>query len=649
MANLSIDRAGPVADYTSLDYEAIREDLIAWVRAEHADRFTDFSDAQLGVVLLGLVAYASDLLDYHMNSALRETFAGTARRKENLRKILRPFGLDVPPPTNAKVVLRLTMDPAGTYPAPINVHENQFSNRAEEPVFFQPSAPVVVSTYPASGYVDVECEEGEYYEGITIGVGTGLPRQVYALPQKEAVDSTIVVSVGGVEWTRVRTMVTQEPGAYVYQLRRLDDGAVFVMFGDGAAGAAPSSGQEIAVTCRVGGGIRGRLARDSINQIVASHPSVLAVTNPEASSGGGDEATLAVARRVLPRALESRGRVVNAVDSVNTALEVPGVAKAYAERLPSSRTTVVYVAPAGGGYPTPQLKAEVGRKLTAAAVGNRLYLPADPQYRDLRLSVLLHVDDGYRAAGVRTKALTGLVNETGSGLLDFQQLGFGALDDDGNLLFTQTRLQEYFRLPGTLRAEIKTMTAEPGQQAPVSNRGNGIITDVYTSGAQRRRQFMVRFLSTSLFTVFERITGTVTSVTDTVMSDDSATFLQEGVDLDGMYLVGGGGGRVPIQTYGDTSVTVVSGRGSLYNYVQPGASYGIEPAVGLPGEVGEEFSLADGSVRFTVSPGSVPFLAGDRILLDVFPLVGDVRLLPAEYPRMLAENLDIRTTGGLSL
>jgi hypothetical protein len=47
-----------------------------------------------------------------------------------------------------------------------------------------------------------------------------------------------------------------------------------------------------------------------------------------------------------------------------------------------------------------------------------------------------------------------------------------------------------------------------------------------------------------------------------------------------------------------------------------------------------------------LTPGSSSFIGGDNFTLDVYPLIGDIRMAKDEYPMITADDLQTRTSGG---
>jgi len=69
--------------YINKDYEAIRRELLARI-PQLTDRWTDFNESDLGVVLLELFAGVGDMLAYYLDAQAAESYLPTARRRQSI-------------------------------------------------------------------------------------------------------------------------------------------------------------------------------------------------------------------------------------------------------------------------------------------------------------------------------------------------------------------------------------------------------------------------------------------------------------------------------------------------------------------------------------------------------------------------------------
>jgi len=661
--DLSIRRVSPVVDYTSMDFDALKADLIAYAQAKYPDRWTDFNDTQWAVVFLEMQCYIGDLLTYNLNSMLREAFTGAAVRKANVEAFARTIGMELTYPVSSTTTLRVSLNPLGAYPFTLTKVDNKFSNGStEDEVIFQPISDTVVAAYPGVGYVDVSAIEGERFDAYLVGVGTGAANQKWQFPQDSIVFDSVSITVGGVGWTRVLNLVMQASTAQVYRLIRDDEGFLFILFGDGIHGAKPGSGVEIRGTFRQGGGKRGNLNKTAITTVVSAHSNVTGVTNSQVEATGGDnEQTLASAKQAIPGFLSTNDRAVSLPDYEAMANKVSGVKKSRAslDVIPGSNVVRLIVAPTGGGSPSSTLKknvssAFIGKKGHAARV--KVF---GPTYKDLRLQLLAHINPAVRATDGELTLKNGLLNSAGTGLLDFDNLDFEAVVSTGEAeeyLLAQTRFQNYFatlKTKGIDRVEIERMDIDPvARIRDEGNTGDGTVGSIILNDLQRRREYYILLVSSAQYHVYERIVGRVSYLSDTELTDTGKQFDSEGVVSFAGYKLAPyrtASSLVDVASASDTDIVLATGSPSLFAMTQPQAEYYTYSPTPTVVTVGSQYTSPDGSVKFTLAAGATPFLAGDSLYLDVYPKESDIRLRPDEYPRLTSANLTIRTSGGLRL
>ena len=82
--------------YTSRDFQAIRTDLLNYVRTYYPELIQNFNDASLFSVFLDLNAAVTDNLHYHIDRSIQETVLQYAQQKSSIYNIARTYGLKLP-------------------------------------------------------------------------------------------------------------------------------------------------------------------------------------------------------------------------------------------------------------------------------------------------------------------------------------------------------------------------------------------------------------------------------------------------------------------------------------------------------------------------------------------------------------------------
>ena len=79
-------------NYTSRDYQSIRNDLITHVKRYYPNVYQDFNEASFGSIMLDTVAYVGDVLSFYMDYNVNESFLESAIETNNIIKLARQMG-----------------------------------------------------------------------------------------------------------------------------------------------------------------------------------------------------------------------------------------------------------------------------------------------------------------------------------------------------------------------------------------------------------------------------------------------------------------------------------------------------------------------------------------------------------------------------
>jgi hypothetical protein len=79
-------------DYTSRDFNSIKEELLIYAKRYYPDTFQDYSEASFGSLMLDTVAYVGDVLSFYLDYQVNESFLDTATETENISKIAKQMG-----------------------------------------------------------------------------------------------------------------------------------------------------------------------------------------------------------------------------------------------------------------------------------------------------------------------------------------------------------------------------------------------------------------------------------------------------------------------------------------------------------------------------------------------------------------------------
>jgi len=82
----------PLIDYTSRDFNSIKEDLVDYAKRYYPNSFKDFSESGFGSLMLDTTAYIGDILSFYLDYSVNESFLDTAIEYDNVIKLGRQMG-----------------------------------------------------------------------------------------------------------------------------------------------------------------------------------------------------------------------------------------------------------------------------------------------------------------------------------------------------------------------------------------------------------------------------------------------------------------------------------------------------------------------------------------------------------------------------
>jgi predicted phage baseplate assembly protein len=256
-----------------------------------------------------------------------------------------------------------------------------------------------------------------------VGSSDGTPGQTFALARTPLIDGSLEVIVNegtSSVWTEVVSLLNSQPTDTSYVVRRDENDVAWIQFGDFTYGRPPRRGRNnITANYNIGGGAKGNVPAGAISKIVQPVAQLKRVLNVGAATGGADAETNADAVLRGPQQFRSMGRAVTAADYVQHA-KTFGVAKVQA-KASSWNVVQLFVAPAGGGYPSLTLQKDLIAYFDNKRMLTTQVQVKDPMYIDITIVGELTVLPQYFNDQVQNNAV-----QAGQQLWSFDNVDFGA-------------------------------------------------------------------------------------------------------------------------------------------------------------------------------------------------------------------------------
>ena len=300
--------------YANIDYDDIVSDTIAYLKEKHGENiWNDFEEDSSGVMLVEAVAYIFDKLLFYLERQANETYISTATERQNVInqcKLIgyRPYGAR-PAQVDITVSIKDAHATDVTLPAGTQVE-------TQGGVIFETKTDAVIEAGTLSTVVGAT--QGETFED-SLGVSDGEAYQEFYLPRVGVIE-IISLLVGEHEWDAVDSVAEQLSDAQVYTAELDAWGRCRISFGNGTSGQIPHRGERITVKYRIGGGVSGNVAPNTLTSVrdIATDENgdsvPVSVTNLEWAAGGSDPESIEHIRLWGPRYFETQKRCVTQQD-----------------------------------------------------------------------------------------------------------------------------------------------------------------------------------------------------------------------------------------------------------------------------------------------------------------------------------------------
>ena len=456
-------------NYTDKDHQSIVEDCISRIKEAYGSQFwNDFEEDNAGRMLIEAFAYVADLLLFYLDRQANETYLPTATERQNLINMCKLIGYTPKSAKPAQVEITVTID---------SVHSSDITLPAgslletNDGMAFETLTDAVI----AAGLISttVEALEGETFSEI-VGTSDGEAWQEFYLPRSgvmEILDATI----DGHTWAIVESLADKLENDEVFTAEIDAWRRAQIFFGNGKNGKIPPNGENITVRYRIGGGISGNVAPNTITNIrdiahdTAGRKIPVRVTNSDWASGGSDPESIDSIKLWAPRFFETQNRCVTQQDYEAFAIKFNGISKAKAVVRERSGEAIIrlYVLTYGNLEGSVALANQTLKDNLLAYLDRYKMLTDwieidDGKWRTVNFSGHIVISDGFTSANILLKvkeALTALLS------LETREMGeplrisdvYSAIDNIEGVIFVE------------LTSPVQTITPEMNELLILGN------------------------------------------------------------------------------------------------------------------------------------------------------------------------------------
>jgi len=452
-------------DFTALDYEAFRNEILSFIKASNPDIYDDFVQSDAGVITTGAAAFADNFAIDRAENLVHETWLSTVVRRENALKIIKTLGQQPLLPKAAKVPTKLYFETILNIDVLVNalysIEATTLDGSKKTFEMMNSADDYYNSIRLPAGILEhtVNLYEGKTYQDVFQSDGS--IRQTYLLQNAPIIYDSVRVSISPISpdiiqpsdivSARIREVVSLETpiDEYYFVIDVSDNNSITVKFANDNFGKVPPRGWYIYIDYRVGGGKSGNISVNSISKNVV-FSNVLnqvarakLVNSTSRGVGGADAESLDSLKENAPARVATGGKiaqtqdyetVVNSVlpdviDKVfvldyQTNLELAGTQNIVVPQ----NTNYLWILPKSGEALTVEQKQIIYtalKNMNMIAIQNYIF---DPDFIDWKISATLYVDRAVDIEYVETNIRNALLNVYGQ--TDLSGVFTGALQFD---------------------------------------------------------------------------------------------------------------------------------------------------------------------------------------------------------------------------
>ena len=316
-------------DFSALEFVEMRRAIIEYMKTYFSDIFNDFVGNNGVIMFAELVSYLSDVLSNRSDIIADEGFISTAQSEEAVDQHLFLINNKIRRATPAVVDIEISIptETATAINLPAGLQFNILGADGNPLAYELYRAPgdftSNITIFPGSRGIIGFGLEGAFATPFNFESAGGPNQSIDIIDTSILVEPIVVTVTTGdtsEDWLRIDTLERAEANDKVFEVIFTKDRAR-IRFGNDVAGRALLAGQQVTVRYRLGGGVRGRIGANVINETrpvtpeaPASAPVNVLFRNPNPSNGGANKESLDEARVRGPKESATLGSAVSGED-----------------------------------------------------------------------------------------------------------------------------------------------------------------------------------------------------------------------------------------------------------------------------------------------------------------------------------------------
>lgn len=349
-------------DFSALEFETARRMSIEYIKTYFPNDFNDFVLSNGTIMFTELVSALTGLLSERSDIVADESFLPTSQSRTAVSQHLTLIGqtLTKASPAVADVECVVNSPTSFDISVPSGITFSLVGPDGSSLIYELFRSPGdytgdIVIPRGKRGVI-AYAVEGQFGSDVTV-VSDGTPNQYVEILKSNVLDDPIIVYVetgsDSTEWSRIDFLEKADANSEVFEVEHYDD-RTRISFGDNKNGKSPIDGQLIRVRYRIGGGIRGRIGRNAINESrtiggTQAAATTVVFSNSSPSRGGYDDESLDDAKKRAPREYSTHNNIATSDDySIISSTFKHPVYGSVSKSVAVVRTGIEYGDPANG-------------------------------------------------------------------------------------------------------------------------------------------------------------------------------------------------------------------------------------------------------------------------------------------------------------
>jgi hypothetical protein len=332
-------------DYAATDFLSLRAALINYIKAVYPLDYNLFSESDLGMMFIEMVAYMGSVLSMKADMLAHESFLKTAKNPTNIRKLLQLIGVKFRGPSAAAGQPLITLEGAEIPPGEsiiIPVASRVFSRNSDVDgattnyVLYKVQNGKIMDINATNTieltYSESDSENGLTWSNLVLVEGTlvvdtntfsdvDVIKEV-TLANSPVIDGSVEVFIDTGDpltsqpYTEVQSLLsTSSSDQRAFEVTYNPDFTAKVIFGDGVTANLPPVGSTYTINYRAGGGIRGNASTGVIDESVAiAGERSINVKNTLPFTGGLDSESIEHVKKYAQLTFKQQDRLVSLDD-----------------------------------------------------------------------------------------------------------------------------------------------------------------------------------------------------------------------------------------------------------------------------------------------------------------------------------------------